>query len=355
MPKHKKSISLCMIVKNEAKNLDACLYSINTLVDQILITDTGSTDNTMEIAAKYKANVSSIPWENDFSAARNHALKEATCDYILILDADETINAADIDKIKDLIAEKEAAFSLPTRNYLKINDIPDCIPCKGDYPEEEQGYFGWVKSDKVRIFPAKKGIEFKNKIHEVVEPSIISKNIPIIASNIPIHHFGYSKPKEHQLRKADMHLKILKEQIKATPNNPKFLYDLGFILFKQDNFKEALPYLEQALNIKPSYPDALFFKAKSLLKLKMLQEATTEATKLISISPENAECYHLIGDIMRAGGNTTEALRNYKKGEKLSPAHPQMCIKISEILQNSGMEEKAVMFLKKAKSSLDKL
>lgn len=355
MPKTKKSISLCMIVKNEAQTLDNCLYSINNLVDEIIITDTGSTDKTLDIAEKYSTKISQIPWPNDFSAARNHSISQATGDYILILDADETISKKDIDRIKNLIPQDDTAFSFPTRNYLKINDIPDCIPCTGDYPEEEKGYFGWVKSDKIRLFPARNGVKFENKIHEIVEPSILKANIPIQQTDIPIHHFGYSKEADYQKEKAAMHLHILKDQVKITPNNPKFHYDLGFILFKQDKYKEALPYLEEALNIKPDYMDALFFKTKILLKLGLLGEAEYSATALIQKSPNNAECYHLLGDIMLSSNDTTEALRNYKKAEKLSPSHPQICIKISDILQKANMPEKAKLFLEKAKTALEKL
>lgn len=356
MQSKKQTISVALIVKNEAKMLDKCLKSIESLADEIIVTDTGSTDNTIETAKTYGAKISTFKWVNDFAAARNFALLQATCDYILVLDADETINFQDLEKIKNLLnTEKETAFSLPTRNYLKINDIPDCVPAKGEYNNEEEGYFGWVISDKVRLFPNKKQINFRNKIHEIVEPSILEANIPIVKADIPIHHFGYSKDADFQKEKAKMHEEILQEQIKLTPDNPKFHYDLGFILFKKEKYAEALPHFEKALALKNDYQDALFFKTKSLLKTGKTQEAILGGQKLIAENPDNSECYHLLGDIMLSLDNTTEALRNYKKAERLSPAHPEICLKISDILQKSDMPEKAMFYLKKAKESLSKL
>lgn len=356
MQKNKKTISLCLIVKNEAENLVKCIKSVRNLTQEIIVNDTGSTDNTISLAKEQKALVFQTNWENDFSKARNFSIAQARSDYILIMDADETINQKDLSKIFDLIEKKpKSAFSFPTRNYLKINDIPDCQPCLGEYPEEEKGYFGWVKSDKVRLFPNGLDIYFQNKIHEIVEPSLVKANINILNADVPIHHFGYSKPAEHQKEKAKMHQEILKEQIKQTPNNPKFHYDLGFIFLKKENYTEALPYFNQALELNPDYLDALFFKTKTLFHLEKTNEAIECAQKLITKSPENAECYHLFGDIMIQAQNITEALRNYKRGEKLSPAHPQICLKISDILQKSGMTERAKVFLTKAHTSLQKL
>ena len=87
------TLSLCMIVKNEESCLDRCLKSVSTFVDEIIIVDTGSTDNTIDIARRYIARVFEIPWEDDFAAARNISLQYAEKDWILILDADEEIDS----------------------------------------------------------------------------------------------------------------------------------------------------------------------------------------------------------------------------------------------------------------------
>ncbi len=85
-------LSLCMIVQNEAAFLPGCLASVTELVDEIVIADTGSTDNTVEIATKAGAKVIPIEWQDDFAAARNQALAQVTGDWVLVLDADETLN-----------------------------------------------------------------------------------------------------------------------------------------------------------------------------------------------------------------------------------------------------------------------
>ena len=94
------TITLCMIVKNEEKVLKRCLESIRDLMDEIVIVDTGSTDRTKEIAAKYTDQIYDFEWVNDFSAARNFAFSRATCDYIYSADADEVVDEENREKFR---------------------------------------------------------------------------------------------------------------------------------------------------------------------------------------------------------------------------------------------------------------
>ena len=84
-----KTISLCMIVKDEEAVLDKCLKSVHDLVDEIIIVDTGSTDKTKEIAKKYTDKIYDFKWVDDFAKARNYSFSKATKDYIFWLDADD--------------------------------------------------------------------------------------------------------------------------------------------------------------------------------------------------------------------------------------------------------------------------
>ncbi|MBR5910088.1 MAG: glycosyltransferase family 2 protein, partial [Schwartzia sp.] len=82
-------ISACYIVRNEAAKLDRSLASLEGAVDEIIVVDTGSSDDTVKIAETHGARVSHFPWQDDFSAARNVSLSKATGDWILVVDADE--------------------------------------------------------------------------------------------------------------------------------------------------------------------------------------------------------------------------------------------------------------------------
>ena len=86
------TISLCMIVKNEEKLLARCLDSVADIMDELIIVDTGSTDRTKEIAARYTDKIYDFEWIGDFAAARNFAFSKATMEYIYSADADEALD-----------------------------------------------------------------------------------------------------------------------------------------------------------------------------------------------------------------------------------------------------------------------
>ncbi len=96
------TISLCMIVKNEEGTLARCLGSVQNIVDEIIIVDTGSADHTKQIAARFTKKIYDFKWIDDFSAARNYSFSQATMDYILWLDADDLILPEDRSLFKNL-------------------------------------------------------------------------------------------------------------------------------------------------------------------------------------------------------------------------------------------------------------
>ena len=86
------TVSLCMIVKNEEENLGKCLKSLQGIVDEMIVVDTGSEDRTVDIAKEFGAKVYDFKWTGDFSEARNYSFSLATCDYIYSADADEELD-----------------------------------------------------------------------------------------------------------------------------------------------------------------------------------------------------------------------------------------------------------------------
>src|ERR1035438_2826655 len=103
-------VSLCMIVRNEERNLPRCLDSVRGLAREIVVVDTGSTDATPNIAARYGGGVLSFDFTPvDFAAARNRAIARASSPWILMLDADERLDPAGAPMIETLLAPDENA------------------------------------------------------------------------------------------------------------------------------------------------------------------------------------------------------------------------------------------------------
>ena len=146
------ALSLCMIVKNEERNLPRCLESVRGLAGELIVVDTGSTDATRQIAASHGAEV--IPFDFkvvDFAAARNCALARARRRWILMLDADERLDRAGVPMIETLIALNEnAGYFLERRNHSS-----DSGRSTTDYV--------------VRLFPNRPNYRYRGRVHETVD------------------------------------------------------------------------------------------------------------------------------------------------------------------------------------------
>jgi len=134
-----------MITKNEEKYLAKCLQSVKPISDEIVVVDTGSEDRTREIAVAYGAKVFNFRWQDDFANARNYSMSKAGGDWILILDADEVIAPIDYEGFRELIGhapDRDAAFSIKTRNYTALANTVGWNANSGRYAHEEAGS-GW--------------------------------------------------------------------------------------------------------------------------------------------------------------------------------------------------------------------
>jgi glycosyltransferase involved in cell wall biosynthesis len=248
-------ISLCIIAKNEEKFLEKCLDSVKETVDEIIIVDTGSTDKTKEIAGKFNAKTYDFEWCDDFSKARNFSLQKATKDWILILDADETIAKKDLGKIKKLIQDKDIlGYKFITRNYTNNASISEFIPADKSYEESEK-YAGWFPSLKIRLFQNKKSINFEGIVHELVEPSIEKLNGKVKIVDIPIHHFGDSDQSAYK-RKREFYLSLCEEKVKQSPQDIDALFGLGLVYKELEKYEDAINTFKNLVKINDRFAPA---------------------------------------------------------------------------------------------------
>ena len=214
---HMKSIGLVMIVKNESRSLEKCLSRAVKLVDGIYITDTGSTDNTVEIAKKYQAHVSVFEWNNDFAAARNYALAQSPCDWNLVLDADEYLISGTKKELQKFINSGEHIGAIRLHNSYR----------------EANGEISQSYEYITRFFP--KGTLYEGRMHEQVVSSL-----PIVPLSIIFEHDGYL-----QEGKGERNLEILKEELQLNPDEPYLLYQIARTLWLMKDFGQADKYFEK--------------------------------------------------------------------------------------------------------------
>ena len=147
------SVSLCMIVRNEEDVLGRCLESVKEIADEIVVVDTGSSDNTKAVAEAYGARIYDFPWTDDFSAARNFAFSKAECDYQLWLDADDVIEGENRERFLRLKEGLSAdVVMLPYKAGFDSDGVPTLVFYRERLLRRERG-FKWVGAVHECIVP----------------------------------------------------------------------------------------------------------------------------------------------------------------------------------------------------------
>lgn len=286
------SISLCMIVKNEEACLARCLDSVKDLVQQAIIVDTGSTDRTMEIAESYGARVIRYTWENDFSKARNFAIAHASCDWILVLDADEVLNLADHPRIRGLVDMPNVCYSLTQRHYTNDLQFNCATPCIGEHPALEQDFRGYFDSSLIRLFPNNIGIQYRGIVHELVEQSVDEiLTLRVETPGIILHHYGLSEDRESQERKKNLYAELAARKVEDEPKNWQAFYELGIERNLSGHPEEAVEAFTKSLQLDPAQLWVWSNLAHTLTRLGRTDEAFDAFKRALAIDPSCKEVY----------------------------------------------------------------
>ncbi|MFQ5705974.1 MAG: glycosyltransferase [bacterium] len=221
------TLAACLIVKNEAKHLPNCLKSIQAVVDEMVVVDTGSEDATPEIARQFGARVVQFEWRKDFAAARNFAIRQAESDWILQIDADEELFPEDQYKIREIIHQRDcngAFVAMRNRNSSLFGENP----CTVHY--------------LVRLYRNHRSIYYVNPIHETLKISG-----EVVATDINFLHHGYNLDAEYMKQKRRRNAEILYQRLQSDPSNITTLFYLSMMHLGNEEYDQAGIYAKQVL------------------------------------------------------------------------------------------------------------
>lgn len=220
------NISICIITKNESKNILRCLTPLSAYDFELIVVDTGSTDRTKEIALSQGAKVYDFTWCNDFSAARNFSISKASNDWILVLDADEYLTSMDVAGLLQF-----------------MQDYPDYI---GRIERHSGDYEGNLTIDAVERFFDRRIYHYERPIHEQV---LRMDRMPVKLQSVPVivEHSGYST-EEIANQKAKRNIDLLVASLDCGYADCYTYFQIGQSYFMIKDFSSALSYFEKALD-----------------------------------------------------------------------------------------------------------
>lgn len=216
-------ISLCMIVRDEEEVLDRCLKTAKTLADEIIIVDTGSVDNSMQIAKKYTDKLYPFAWQDNFALARNFAFSKASGDYLVWLDADDVIPDTSHEQI-------------PALREMLDREQPDVVMCPYDIGFDNDGN-PTLTFFRERILKRSGNFIWQGRVHECIVP-----RGKIIHSDFKIAHMGSKKVRGRR------NLHIYQKWAAEEPLTPRDKFYYGRELYYHGLYTEAIAVLSEMLS-----------------------------------------------------------------------------------------------------------
>jgi tetratricopeptide (TPR) repeat protein len=307
-----ETLSLCIIVKDEEDNLPRCLDSVAAVVDELVVLDTGSADATPEIAERYGATLHYFLWQDDFAAARNECLKYATCDWVLVLDADEELNPAIAPALKSAIQTPDSLVVNLVRQEIGATQSPYSLVS--------------------RLFRRHSQILFSRPYHALIDDSVAQvlaeepqwqiANLPEVA----IFHHGYtpgaiaSRNKLHKARIA------MERFLVAHPGEPYTCSKLGALYVQMDRMRDGVELLERGLrndDVDPSVCYELHYHLGiAYSRLQHLDQAAQHyymATEQPIFPVLKLGAYNNLGGLRRAAGDLEGAEQAFRISIEIDP------------------------------------
>ena len=342
-------LSLSMIVRDEAAQIEDCLRSVQGFADELVVVDTGSSDDTVARAQALGARVEQIPWPGDFAPARNQALQWVSGDWVLVLDADERLRPEAWAPLRALMAQPDV---------LLINLL-----------RHERGAAQSPYSNVSRLFRRHPAIQWSRAYHSMVDDSVaelLQREPHWRIADCPepaLLHDGYRPELLAQGNKAQRLRAAMEAELERRPGDPYACAKLGSLEVAEGNRERGIALLQQGLEQCPAsaHPeryelllhlalaqgraptpaaDALYRQALALplaprltlaarlnlaaqlLERGELQEAEALCQRATAVAPEIGLGWYNLGLIRRRQGDLAGALEAYREARRVQPEHP---------------------------------
>lgn len=324
-------ISLCLIVKDEMAFLNGCLDSVQDLVCETVIVDTGSTDGTRELARSRADVYTEIDFAGDFSAARNIALDRASGSWVLFLDADERIPVDQHEPLRRFLAD--AGPEVLAGRLLRYNFFATG---------------GFYTGRELKVFRRQPEIRYRRRINESVSGSIDDLGGQTSPAPVVMNHFGHGRPVAARDAKARRYLALMGEQLRERGPDPVLLAYRGLIERTLGNFGAALDQTAEALRINPGLATAWLFRGHVLRSVGDSAAALESYERGLRLTPGNAALQNMVGVTLLEMGRTGPAAAAFVTARELDPQLLHTDINLGLTAQAEGRWDEAVQLFLRA-------
>lgn len=316
----KNLISLCAITKDSAAYINEMLRSVRELVEEAIVVDTGSTDNTKELARLAGAKVFDFTWVDDFSAARNYSLSLATSKWIIVLDTDETLDANFYPAIRAMVEQADRCYYLKRQHYTSSLSTSHVQLLPDTHHARQFGARGFYTTNDIRLFPNDPAIKFEGEVHETVEESILrSGRYKIVESDVVIHHYGPLESAAARERKSLFYLELARKKTAGAPGDWRTWYQLGIQYQEREDFDSAISSFRKCIELDAGIARLWRELGISFESKGMHLEAIDALYKAISIDSTCPSSWNALGVALLELGHRDEAAVSFDTALKINP------------------------------------
>lgn len=291
-------VSVCIIAKNEEKNIEKCLRAIHKHPFEIVVVDTGSTDRTKEIAARYADKVVDFEWIDDFSAARNFSISQASHDWILVIDCDEFIDKLNFREMQNLMSQYPYAIGQLARDNI----------CYDQHHNTVHTY------DRVERLFNRRSYHYEGTIHEQVVRIDGGQGFGF---EFPLYitHTGYHGTPEEIQAKSERNLRLLELELEKHPDDPFLYYHLGESYCLNNDYEKAYEYFDKGFYL--DMDESLEYVQRMVISYGYVLMYTNRLDKAQSLEnlydyfSDNADYLFMLGNIYLKVRRNEDALRAF--------------------------------------------
>ena len=301
-------LTLCMIVKNEENTLKESLSRASSFVDEIIIVDTGSTDNTKDIALEFTDKIYDFKWCSDFSKARNYSIEKASNDWILVLDADEFIvdfSRSSVEKFIENPSNRNKVGRIKRINFM------------------EDSYVNSKYIERINRLFNRNYFNYEGIIHEQVV-ALDGKPYETEMVDITADHVGYTLEALNKTGKIKRNMDLLKMALKDNLEDPYLYFQLGKSYYMLKNYNDAVMHFEKALSFPLDFnleyvEDLVETYGYALINSGRYQEALI-LENCIEVYSNFADFHFILGLIYMNNAKFTQAVESFLKCTEFSYA-----------------------------------
>jgi len=285
-------LTSCFMVKNEALFIREALLSVASISDEILVMDTGSDDETLEVIAELalpQLRVLHGEWKDDYSWSRNQLIAAAKNDWVFFLDGDEILEPKQIAALKEALQNPRLqAASFIQRNYTQDANTADAVAAEGKIPalksSKDLYYFeNWME----RLLRKSSGLQYEGRIHESLFPAANRKNLVIEKIPIVLHHYGRLKPQYK--KKLEYYLKLTERKLNEDYENPVAWVEWLLTLDESGEQEEALMTAKEAAKKFPQTDLVLETCYRVALRAGAYDEALVWIDRILKKNPRHSK------------------------------------------------------------------